>query len=48
MVVIPFIRKRNLKGLEEPTLFNKTIQLISEVKYLGLTIQVADKKETAG
>jgi hypothetical protein len=31
-VVIPFTRKRKLKGLKEPTPFNKTIQLTSEVK----------------
>jgi hypothetical protein len=37
-VIIPFTRKRNLKGLKEPTHFNKTICLTSEVKYLGLTL----------
>jgi hypothetical protein len=40
MVIIPFTRKRNIK---RPTLFNKTIQLISQVKYCGLT---SDKKLT--
>jgi hypothetical protein len=38
MVVIPFTRKRNIKGLKEPILFSKTIQLSSEVKYLGITL----------
>jgi hypothetical protein len=37
-VVIPFTRKRNIKGLREPTLFGKRIQLLSEVKYLGVTL----------
>lgn len=36
MVIMPFTRKRDIKGLKEPTLFNKTIQLLSEVKYLRL------------
>jgi hypothetical protein len=38
MVVIPFTRKRNIKGLKEPILFSKMIQLYSEVKYLGITL----------
>jgi hypothetical protein len=37
-VVIPFTRKRNIKGLREPILFNKRNQLSSEVKYLGVTL----------
>jgi hypothetical protein len=37
-VIIPFTRKRNTKGFKKPILFNKTIQLSSEVKYLGLTL----------
>jgi hypothetical protein len=37
-VIIPFTRKRNIKGLKEPILFNKMIQLSSEVKYLGLML----------
>jgi hypothetical protein len=37
-VIIPFTRKRDTRGLREPTLFSKTIQLSSEVKYLGLTL----------
>jgi hypothetical protein len=43
MVIIPFTRKRNTKGLKTPILFNTTIQLSSEVKYLGLTL---DKGQT--
>jgi hypothetical protein len=39
MVIIPVTRKRNIKGLKEPILFSKTIQLSSEVKYLGLTLE---------
>jgi hypothetical protein len=38
MVVIPFTRKRNLNGLKEPTTFNETIKLTSEVKNLGLML----------
>jgi hypothetical protein len=41
MAVIPYIRKRNLEGLTEPTLFNKTIQLTSEVKYFRLMLDKA-------
>jgi hypothetical protein len=37
-VTIPFTRKRNINGLKEPILFCKMIQLSSEVKYLGLTL----------
>jgi hypothetical protein len=38
MVIISFTRKRELKRLKEPSLFNKRIQLSSEVKYLGMTL----------
>jgi hypothetical protein len=38
MIIIPFTRKRNTKGRKEPTLLNKTIQLSSEAKYLGLML----------
>jgi hypothetical protein len=31
-VIIPFTRKRNIKGLKEPILLSKTIQLSSKVK----------------
>jgi hypothetical protein len=37
-VVVPFTRKRNIKGLSEPILFNKRIQLSCEVKYLGVKL----------
>jgi hypothetical protein len=33
-----FTRKREIKGLKEPSLFSKRIQLSSEVKYLGITL----------
>jgi hypothetical protein len=38
MVIIPFTRKRNIKGLKVLVLFNKMIQLSSKVKYLGLML----------
>jgi hypothetical protein len=38
MVVIPFTRQRNLKGPKQPTLFDKIIQITSEVKYPGLIL----------
>jgi hypothetical protein len=38
MVIIPFTRKREIKGLKEPSLFSKRIQLSSEVKYLGIKL----------
>jgi hypothetical protein len=48
-VIIPFTRKRNIKGLKEPILFSKTIQLSDEVKYLGITLrQGTDMEKTAG
>jgi hypothetical protein len=37
-VTIPFTKKRNIRGLKGPILFNNTIQLSSEVKYLGLIL----------
>jgi hypothetical protein len=37
-VVIPITRRRNIKGLMEPVLFGKKVQLSSEVKYLGITL----------
>jgi hypothetical protein len=43
-VIIPFTKKRNIRGLKEPTLFNETIQLSSEVKYLR---QGADMEKAA-
>jgi hypothetical protein len=38
-IIITFTRKRDIRGLEEPTIFNKRIQLSSELKYLGLTLE---------
>jgi hypothetical protein len=38
MVVMPFTRKGDIKGLREQILFSKRIQLSSEVKYLGVTL----------
>jgi hypothetical protein len=35
---MPFTRNRTIKGHKEPILFNKMIQLSSEVKYLGITL----------
>jgi hypothetical protein len=42
-VIIPFTRRREMTGLKEPILFNETIQLSSEVKYLGI---ILDKRLT--
>jgi hypothetical protein len=38
MVIIPFTRRREMKGLKEPILFNETIQLSNEVRYLGIIL----------
>jgi hypothetical protein len=38
MVIVPFIRKKNLRGLKEPTLSRHSLQLSAEVKYLGLIL----------
>jgi hypothetical protein len=37
-VIIPFNRKRNIKGLKEPILFHKTVELSYDIKYLGLEL----------
>jgi hypothetical protein len=37
-LIIPFTRRRELKGLGEPTLFDHIVQLSNEVKYRGLTL----------
>jgi hypothetical protein len=37
-VVIPFTKKRALKGLKETTLFGKTIRLPTQIKYLRPTL----------
>jgi len=34
MVVVPFTRKRGLKGLKEPTISGHKLQLATELKYL--------------
>jgi hypothetical protein len=39
-VLIPFTRKRDIIGLKEPALFSKTVQLPSEFKHLGLTLDM--------
>jgi hypothetical protein len=39
-VIIPLTRKRTITGLKEPALFNEMIQLSSDVKYLGLTLDM--------
>jgi hypothetical protein len=44
-VVIPFTKKRDLRGLKELILYGKTVQLSTEAKYLGL---VLDKGLTWG
>jgi hypothetical protein len=36
--VIAFTRMRNIKGLKEPIIFSKMIQLSRELKYLGATL----------
>jgi hypothetical protein len=36
MLIVPFTRKRDLRGLKEPTLSGHTLQLTTEVKYLTL------------
>jgi len=38
MVIIVFTRKRNLRGLKELTLSGHKVQLITDTKYLGLTL----------
>jgi hypothetical protein len=38
MVIVPFTRKRDLRGLREPTLSGHKLQLTTEVKYLRLTL----------
>jgi hypothetical protein len=38
MVVVPFTRNRDLRGLKEPTLSGYKLHLATEVKYLRLTL----------
>jgi hypothetical protein len=37
-IVLPFTRKKKIKRLKEPVLFSERIQLSSEVKYFGVTL----------
>jgi hypothetical protein len=38
MVIVPFTQKKDLRGLKEPTLSGHSLQLTTEVKYLGLIL----------
>jgi hypothetical protein len=38
MVIVPFTCKRDLRDLKEPTLSGHTLQLTTEVKYLGVLL----------
>jgi hypothetical protein len=38
MVRVPFTQKRDLRGLKEPNLSGHTLQLTTEVRYLGLIL----------
>jgi len=42
-VIVPFTRMRDLRGLKEPTLSGYTLQMTTQVKYLGL---ILDKELT--
>jgi hypothetical protein len=37
-VTVPFTQKRDLRGLKEPSLCGHTLQLTTEIKYLGLIL----------
>jgi hypothetical protein len=39
MVIVPFMRRRDLRGLNEPTLSGHTLQLTTKVKYLGFILR---------
>jgi hypothetical protein len=43
IVTVPFTRKRDLRGIKEPTLSRHKLHVATEVKYLGVTL---DKKLT--
>jgi hypothetical protein len=43
MIIVPSTRKRDFMDLKEPTLSGHTLQLTTEVKYLGL---ILDKRLT--
>jgi hypothetical protein len=38
MMIVPFTRKKDLRGLKEPALSGHTFQLTTEVIYLGLIL----------
>jgi len=38
MMIVPFTRKRDLRGLKVPTLLGHTLQLTTKVKYLGIIL----------
>jgi hypothetical protein len=38
MMIVPFTRKRDLRGLKEPTLSGHILQLTTKVKYLGIIL----------
>jgi hypothetical protein len=42
MVIIPFTRKRALRGPKEPTFSGHSVQLTTEVNYLGLIFGTRD------
>jgi len=35
-MIVPFTRKRDLRGLKEPNFLGHTLQLTTKVKYLGI------------
>ena len=39
MVIVPFTRRRDLRGLNEPTLSEHTLHLTTKVKYLGFILE---------
>jgi len=38
MMIVPFTKKRDLRGLKEPTLSGHTLHLTTKVKYIGLIL----------
>jgi hypothetical protein len=38
MVIVPITQKRDVRGLREPTFSGQTLQLTTEVRYLGLIL----------
>ena len=39
MIVMPFVRKGNMRGLKEPGIFCTAIQVSTEVKYFGTIVE---------